>query len=1030
MSRVVGKSVFTYGITQTERQVPYIEGKGEMYSALSVADGFDTETPALIPMEGPALVADGGGVPPAADHCRSNEINAIVTTGREVYIDKNMESCYDRTPAIPQSRLLPHDRGFISATANGLYYTELPGPTDSISYGYVHPQPRYTRPFGAKSHNDVISGYSPSVTMSAWPGTQLCASSADSNVWTPGANVTPAESDTKVVFTFGSSVTADQILGECDTDVADTSIKWLLVDMMLSGDPQKYDTTGFFANDQSQLTSGYKIRLVNTAGSDYRDFRIPRFQSLNVVNRMLLYIGDIGFDVATVAVMTDTLYLPGDGRSLTLYTGPSVWAGWTGVGNWALPDVTWKPSPMYDVLSNGNTTTTNTETSETEMITDGTFSSTSPSGWGLTGYAPSGYSLSGTGAVVQGDGIYYSPSLRLEIDGKALGIDASPCIDLGLSNQMTVDAGRQYQIEWYEYGDSWYKYNVALYMDDETVGSDWNSVASQERMSLVTGVTYADAANDPYQLAYNPQVPLQWFSPAQRFKWSKRSIIVTIPAGVAAVRVGFSNAPMWTYLNNMSIDNVSMKVLPVKNSGSAYFMQTLTEAGDDMKPDLPRVKYAASMAYKTNILPSAGWKLMQSNLSNDSVTNDVADPWRTPTITNDAIETIVTDYNAYIAGVMVYRSFKYPEVTEWEPYEFIGGVLSHSGNVIDNTLPGESPSSFAGKAVDVEPEMYADYPSPAKFVSQSAGRVYAAYLDGGARKTAIQVSGYSKPWAFTTTFDDNTPWTAGTELDGYAITGTEVRCIAMRADEKVVLLDSEVFSLRGSNPSQGYVFVKVAGVGCVSADTVVDCNGALVWSDGRDFYAYVGADAAVNISRNKIPLIDWSGPVTSTYARGKYLCHAKEANTGLQKLFMYDFDTYSWTVHTNAAPPNTASLWGEWVIDNDGALWKLWEGDRLTSPYVAGTYWEIAPNGYDAHASSIIVEARSSGESTLTVTALWDGAAVGTRSYMIPISSTQTRYVVPCNIHANHVKLSVSQSGDPATIYFIGMEVDDAPTRQ
>lgn len=1025
MSRVIGKQDFRWGITQVHRQIPYVEGKGEVYSALSSVDGFDIETSHLVPAKGPAKVVDGGGTAPVVGHCRSCGVNIYTDSAKDIYVDRNMESRYDYMHGVAIGNMISHDRGVITPTSEGLMYTEI---GEISSYGHVWPTPLYTRPLGAMSHCDVLSGYAPTVSMSSWPGVQMAGSGA--SLWVKGSNVTSAtEGNDKVVFSYGAAVVPGDTIGSCEVTLDTSTVKWILLDLALTGDNQKYDTTGFFSNDPTMLTSGYVLRLENDGGTEYREYRIPRVQTLGTVNRFLIYTGSIGLDVKAVKITTDTLYLPGDGRTLTLYTGPSTWAGWSTPGNWMLPDVSWKASPLYETLSGTTTTTANTDTSQTELVTDGSFP-VSTSAWALTGKAPSGWSLSGTGAVIQGDGIYKSPPARLEIDGKLLNWDMSPCIDLGVSSNISVTPGMQYQLEWYDYGESWYMYNVALYMDSAPItGSTWNDFANVERMSLASMQTYADVVNDPYMTLEGTPPNIPWFSPVDKSWTTPKRVIVTIPAGVTNIRVAFSNRPSIKYLNNLSIDNVSMKLLPVNNVGAAYFMQTMTESGDNMTPDLPRVRYVSSMAYKTNRLDGAGWKLMVSNPSNPSSTNDVADPWRVPTVTNVAVNKINTYYAYYIAGVMIYRSFKYPDVGEWEPYEFVGGIQAQSGDYVDNLSPDSYPTTFAGKAVDSQPELYADYPSTAKYVMQSAGRVYAGYLDNGSRKTAIQVSGYEKPWAFTTTYDDNTPWTAGTELDGYAITGTEIRALAMRADEKIVFLDTEVFSLRGSSPSQGYQFTKVAGVGCISHNTVVDCNGAIIWSDGRDFFVYVGAEAAVNISRNKIPEIDWTAPHCATYVNGHYLCYARDAVLGVHKLFMYTLQDNAWSVHTYVAPSGTASLWHMWAIDTTGTLWTLFAGNTISSPYVSGTYWEIAPAGYDSHVSRIILDMRTPAETNVNVTLTWDGAAVGTKTFAFVAKSNQTRYVIPCNINANNVKVSVSQSGDPATIYFIGMEVDEVATR-
>ena len=79
-------------------------------------------------------------------------------------------------------------------------------------------------------------------------------------------------------------------------------------------------------------------------------------------------------------------------------------------------------------------------------------------------------------------------------------------------------------------------------------------------------------------------------------------------------------------------------------------------------------------------------------------------------------------------------------------------------------------------------ELDHDTGSSAKYLLFADQRVYAACLSYDAvtaqdwlRKTAIQISTRKKPWYFPTTVDENSDPDSGTELDDYAVTGSEFR---------------------------------------------------------------------------------------------------------------------------------------------------------------------------------------------------------------------------------------------------------------
>jgi hypothetical protein len=234
----------------------------------------------------------------------------------------------------------------------------------------------------------------------------------------------------------------------------------------------------------------------------------------------------------------------------------------------------------------------------------------------------------------------------------------------------------------------------------------------------------------------------------------------------------------------------------------------------------------------------------------------------------------------------------------------------------------------------------------------SEGRVYAGCLDwdGSAwrRPTAIEISSYDKVWAYPTTNDEDSLVTDGTELDGYAVTGSELRGIAARNDERYVWLDNEMFLLRGDNPQTGWRFIRIGAVGCVSNRSIADCRTAIIWHDGNHFFA-LSSGGVQPISRFKIDSskIDWTKPHNAVFCNDRY--HFYCEYDGKYSLLQCDINTFAWTIRQSdalelAGIATTGAGGVVYGLTPDGRVLDLY--NSLTADYGADSVLRTATTQY------------------------------------------------------------------------------------
>lgn len=232
--------------------------------------------------------------------------------------------------------------------------------------------------------------------------------------------------------------------------------------------------------------------------------------------------------------------------------------------------------------------------------------------------------------------------------------------------------------------------------------------------------------------------------------------------------------------------------------------------------------------------------------------------------------TAITDYGSYLTHIAIYRrTFTGLEGQEdtgvWGAWEFIDApAIATSMSYLDEGNDSDPYISYSGVDYDLpdEVEITNDFARSARYVAYMGGRVFGGCLDwdedtsAWKLPTAIEISGYQKPWAFPTTNDASSLVTDGTQLDGYAVSGNEIRGMLARQDELFVFLDNEFFKVTGTDPLSGYTITRLDSIGCTSARTLADCRKAIIWHDGNDFYGWMGGLSVPISRRDGISLID------------------------------------------------------------------------------------------------------------------------------------------------------------------------------
>lgn len=463
-------------------------------------------------------------------------------------------------------------------------------------------------------------------------------------------------------------------------------------------------------------------------------------------------------------------------------------------------------------------------------------------------------------------------------------------------------------------------------------------------------------------------------------------------------------------------------------------------------PTVPKFRYCYTFCGRDR-LSVLLWTHMVSNPSGDSA-EVTADPWRSYEIAMSlpgTLSTVVTEYGDYVTHALVYRQ-SCDELGIWGDYEFIGAVPV--GASMSYTDDGDDQEALVdGAEVPQVLELSNDFASSAGHAVLSRGRVYAGPLDWDPsagrwrRPTAIQVSSYGKHWAFPTTSQQTSPVTDGTELDGYAETGAELRGLLTRNDDVLVFLDSEFFILRGDN-LVGWHFIRQGSKGLRSARTLVDLRGVAIWHADDYFHLFAREGEPLPISRHKIDsqLIDWDAPHNAVGWHDQYVffCHYG----GEQALLRYDLQTDAWRVRTSQALDLVGICCageesGVWGITVNGDAVRLFGGDEdygcaggVPLREIWTQYLVLAGLDQEPQTGQLaldVVTDQANGLE-LAITLRGEGLRTNTQLHTLRVTSDRTTYRLPLNLVCRAVRIEIAYQGTtPPSIHGIHVYPNAVP---
>ena len=388
----------------------------------------------------------------------------------------------------------------------------------------------------------------------------------------------------------------------------------------------------------------------------------------------------------------------------------------------------------------------------------------------------------------------------------------------------------------------------------------------------------------------------------------------------------------------------------------------------------------------------------------------------------------------------------------WYDFLYVGtdpkGIESGTPNFAVVMDTGTAADPLLGEVeIPATLELDNDFASAARYVALSQGRVWGACLDYNSgsgkwdRPTAIEVSSEGKPWAFPTTVDDTSPITDGSELEGYAQTGSEVRGLLARGENILVFLDNEFFTVRGDTPlGSGYQFTRADSIGCVSARTIADCRSVVIWHSGAHFYGY-GGGLAKPISQYRLDSsgIDWSKPHNAVCWREKYLLFCWYQNA--PSIITFDLLTEGWRVRASDAydlagictSGDNDKVYG--MTRQTGEVADLFGGETDygaeggTQREIQTQYWQVGSPGEDVLVEAVEMEAEldpvaeSDAGATLTVAVRGQGRVSRTVTRSVTINTDKTFYEVGLGgMKADAVKVEITYVGTrPPVIHYLGL---------
>jgi len=480
---------------------------------------------------------------------------------------------------------------------------------------------------------------------------------------------------------------------------------------------------------------------------------------------------------------------------------------------------------------------------------------------------------------------------------------------------------------------------------------------------------------------------------------------------------------------------------------SAIVLHTFTQALDDFQPGLPKMRWVWCLCGR-DTLGELRYEWMVSNPS-DASAELLCDPWRAYTLAITlpvkGTKTALIDYGDYLKYALVYRAIYDGATAVWGDYLYIGAVAAAVSMSLTDSGEVEADTLLAEGVVPSPLEITNDFPSSARFVTTSQGRLWAACLDWDPvlrrwrRPTAIEVSSWGKPWAFPTTVDQDSLVTDGSELDGYAQTGAEVRAMLACNNEVFVWLDNEFGVWQGESPVTGYRFTRLDSKGCAHAASAADCRGFLAWDAGDDFYAYAGGlSRPISKAHFDRSLVDWNKPHGTVYAGDRYLLAC--TYDGEPSLAAFDLSPGGWRVRRSPALRLVGICPGEeagevWGVQESGYAVSLFGGNQdfgASGPLreVETQFWLLSSPEAEVQVAEVLVEAIATKQANLTLAVDTQGVANDGVNDRVTVRPGQVRYKWPVSLKGDAARILIACAEvEPPTFYFLGLDMDQAVAR-
>jgi len=379
-----------------------------------------------------------------------------------------------------------------------------------------------------------------------------------------------------------------------------------------------------------------------------------------------------------------------------------------------------------------------------------------------------------------------------------------------------------------------------------------------------------------------------------------------------------------------------------RGASSAVVLHSFSQAVTDFSPALPLERWRWCLAAR-DTLGETAYNWMVSNPA-DATADTFSDPWRTYSLAMTLPESggtdALDDYGDYLQYAIVYRSIF--DTPTWGDYTYIGSVAIATSMSFTDSGQTDVDTLLGSYNVPEVLELTNDYLASARFVVNSQTRLWLGCLDldpvtgKWRRPTAWAVASYGKSWAFPTTVDEDSPVTDGSELDGYAQTGAELRGAIARNDEVYVWLDNEFGVWRGNNPVTGYRWVRLDSIGAKDGVSIQDCRSSLIWHSGKHFYRYAGGlSEPISIGIIEGSWMDWRRPHGSAYTNDTYFfwCYYDEPQASSPWVCMaYHLSSGGWRIRYSEA----LDLVGICPGEADGEVWGLTADGEAVSLF-AGT---------------------------------------------------------------------------------------------